>query len=160
MPLPLTLTFFFITITIILSLLPLLLIALLLLLLLSTIIIIYFLFPSYFPLLYLTAWSRLIYSSLCTWLFFGVFCIFGWGGGGGFVLGQFSFRAPESLTLRTTNGEKITIKNRQLPLATQAKYNLIDLSVQVGFTVVQIYISLNPFMQSLYNIHCNFIYNC
>ena len=102
--------------------------------------------------------SRLIYSSLCTWLFFGVFCIFGWGWG--FVLGQFSFRAPESLTLRTTNGEKITIKNRQLPLATQAKYNLIDLSVQVRFTVVQIYISLNPFMQSLYNIHCNFIYNC
>ena len=81
MPLPLTLTFFFITITI-LSLLLLLLIALLLLLLLSTIIIIYFLFPSYFALLYLTAWSRLIYSSLCNWLFFSVFCIFGWGVGG------------------------------------------------------------------------------
>ena len=76
-----------------------------------------------------------------------------WGGGwGGFVVGQFSFRAPESLTLRTTNGKKITIKNRQLSLATQAKYTLIDLSVQVRFTVVQIYISLNPFMQSLYNI--------
>ena len=27
--------------------------------------------------------SRLIYSSLCTWLFFGIFCIFGWGVGGG-----------------------------------------------------------------------------
>ena len=76
----------------------------------------------------------------------------GGGGGEGFVLGQFSFRALETLTLRTTNGEKITIKNRQPPLATQAKYNLIDLSVQVRFTVVQIYISLNPFMQSLYNI--------
>ena len=61
-------------------------------------------------------------------------------------------RALESLTLRTTNGEKITIKNRQLSLATQAKYNLIALSVQVRFTVVQIYITLNPFMQSLYNI--------
>ena len=109
MPLPLTLTFFFITITIILSLLPLLLIALLLLLLLSTIIIIFFLFPSYFALLYLTAWSRLIYSSLCTWLFFSVFCILGWEWGG-FVLGQFSFRAPESLTLRTTDGKKITKK--------------------------------------------------
>ena len=60
-----------------------------------------------------------------------------WGGGGGFVLGQFSFRAPESVTLRTTNGKKITLKNRQLPLATQAKYTLIDLSVQVRFTVVQ-----------------------
>ena len=33
--------------------------------------------------------------------------------------------------------EKITIKNRQLPLATQAKYTLIDLSVQVRSTVVQ-----------------------
>ena len=65
----------------------------------------YFLFPSYFALFYLTAWSRLIYSSLCTWLFFRVFCILGWGWGG-FVLGQFSFRAPESLTLRTTNGKK------------------------------------------------------
>ena len=61
----------------------------------------------------------------------------GWGGGGEFVLGQFSFRAPESVTLRTTNGKKITLKNRQLPLATQAKYTLIDLSVQVRFTVVQ-----------------------
>ena len=121
-----------------LSLLLLLLIALLLLLLLSTIIIIYFLFPSYFALLYLTAWSRLIYSSLCTWLFFWCILYFGvGGGGGGFVLGQFSFRAPESVTLRTTNGKKITIKNRQLPLATQAKYTLIDLSVQVRFTAVQ-----------------------
>ena len=34
-------------------------------------------------------------------------------------------------------GKKITLKNRQLPLATQAKYTLIDLSVQVRFTVVQ-----------------------
>ena len=67
------------------------------------------------------------------------------------VLGQFSFRASESLTLRTTNEKKNT-KNRQLPRATQAKYTLIDLSVQVRSTVVQIYISLITFMQSLYNI--------
>ena len=146
MPLPLTLTFFFLLITIILSLLPLLLIALLLLLLLSTIIIIYFLFPSYFPLLYLTAWSRLIYSSLCTWLFFGVLCIFGWGWGGGGGFRPRPVQLSRAWISYFTNhkwGKKKTIKNRQLPLATQAKYNLIDLSVQVRFTVVQIYISLN-----------------
>ena len=74
------------------------------------------------------------------------------GGGRGLVLGQFSFRSSESLTLQTTNGKKITLKNRQLPLATQAKYTLIDLSVQVRSTVVQICGSLNPFTQSLYNI--------
>ena len=34
-------------------------------------------------------------------------------------------------------GKKITLKNRQLPLATQAKYTLIDLSVLVRSTVVQ-----------------------
>ena len=117
-----------------------------------------FLFPA-------TLSDRLKQANILQPVYLAVFwCILyfwvGVGGGEGFVLGQFSFRAPESLTLRTTNGEKITIKNRQLPLATQAKYNLIDLSVQVRFTVVQIYISLNPFMQSLYNIHCNFIYNC
>ena len=67
------------------------------------------------------------------------------------VLCQFSFRASESLTLRTTNQKKNT-KNLQLPRATQAKYTLIDLSVQVRSTVVQIYISLITFMQSLYNI--------
>ena len=64
---------------------------------------------------------------------------------------RFSFRGSESITLQNTNEKNKQKKhdNYVIPLATQAKYTLIDLSVQlVRSTVLQnIASSLNPFIQ-------------
>ena len=54
------------------------------------------------------------------------------------MAGKLTFRPrPVQLSREPQMGKKITLKNRQLPLATQAKYTLIDLSVPVRSTVVQ-----------------------